>query len=79
MAKRKRARKPTKKPVCRFCRAGEKKIDYKDVLLLQKLTTPQGKILGRKRLGTCASHQRMIKHAIRRARIIALLPFVKLY
>ena len=79
MVKRRKRRKPMRKKVCRFCKDDVKVIDYKDVPLLQKMTTPQGKILGRKRLGTCARHQRMVKRAIKRARMIALLPFVKLY
>ena len=51
-------------------------MDYKDVRTLQRLTTPQGKIFSRKRSGTCATHQRQIKRAIKRARFIALLPYV---
>ena len=51
-------------------------VNYKDVRTLQRLTTPQGKIFSRKRSGTCASHQRQVKHAIKRARFLALLPYV---
>ncbi len=51
-------------------------IDYKDVRALQRLTTPQGKIFSRKRSGTCATHQRQVKRAIKRARFMALLPYV---
>ena len=79
MIKRKKTRKPLVPQTCRFCKSGAKIIDYKEIPILQKLTTPQGKILGRKRTGTCAKHQNMVKRSIKRARIMALMPFVKLY
>jgi len=60
---------------CRFTRAGVKRIDYKDVVTLQKLMTVQGKILSRKRTGIAARYQRMIKTSIKRARYMALLPY----
>ncbi|NOZ21591.1 MAG: 30S ribosomal protein S18 [Planctomycetes bacterium] len=64
---------PTK---CRFCRMKIKHVDYKDIQSLQKLTTIQGKIFSRKRSGNCAKHQRSVKKAIKRARYLALLPYV---
>ena len=63
------------KKVCRFTQAGVKYIDYKDVKLLQKYTTEQGKIIPRRVTGTCAKHQRELVQAIKRARNIALLPY----
>jgi small subunit ribosomal protein S18 len=60
---------------CRFCRRGEKYVDYKDVETLQKLLTHRGKIYSRKRSGNCAGCQRKVKKAIKRARYMALLPF----
>lgn len=60
---------------CRFCRRGEKYVDYKDIETLQKLLTHRGKIYSRKRSGNCAACQRKAKKAIKRARFIALLPF----
>jgi small subunit ribosomal protein S18 len=60
---------------CRFCRSGEKYIDYKDIETLQKLLTNRGKIYSRKRSGNCAGCQRKVKKAIKRARFMALLPF----
>ena len=60
---------------CRFCRAGVKYIDYKDVEVLGKLLTHRGKIFSRKRSGNCAKCQRKVKRAIKRARFMALLPF----
>ena len=64
-----------KKKVCRFC-TQKLKIDYKDADLLRKFITDRGKILPRRITGTCAKHQRALAREIKRARIIALLPFV---
>ena len=61
---------------CRFCRDKVKEIDYKDVSALQKLTTQQGKMFSRKRSGNCARHQRSARRAIKRARFLALMPYV---
>ena len=61
---------------CRFCRDKATIVDYKNVASLQKLTTTQGKVFSRKRSGNCAKHQRMAKRAIKRARLIGLMPFV---
>jgi len=52
-------------------------IDYKDTKKLQRYLTDRGKILPRRATGNCAKHQRMLTSAIKRARIVALLPFVK--
>jgi small subunit ribosomal protein S18 len=60
---------------CRFCRRRIKHVDYKDIETLQKLLTNRGKIYSRKRSGNCASCQRKVKRAIKRARFMALLPF----
>jgi small subunit ribosomal protein S18 len=60
---------------CRFCRRGDKYVDYKDIETLQKLLTNRGKIYSRKRSGNCAACQRKVKKAIKRARYVALLPF----
>jgi small subunit ribosomal protein S18 len=61
---------------CRFCREKVQEIDYKDVAVLAKLTTQQGKIFSRKRSGNCAPHQRSAQRAIKRARFMALMPYV---
>lgn len=73
-------RKTTSKP-CRFCVDGIKgsEIDYKDEILLRKFVTDRGKITPRRITGTCARHQRRLSRAIKRARMIALLPYVKMY
>lgn len=64
------------KKTCRFCEARVDSIDYKDVKSLQKYTSSIGKIDTRKRTGNCPKHQRALAVAIKRARIMALLPFV---
>jgi small subunit ribosomal protein S18 len=64
-----------KKKVCKFC-LQKLKIDYKDADTLRRFITERGKILPRRITGTCAKHQRSLSAAIKRARIIALLPFV---
>ncbi len=51
-------------------------IDYKQTDLLREFLTERGKIMPRRRTGTCARHQRMLARAIKRARHLALLPFV---
>lgn len=74
---KKKERKTTSKP-CRFC-VDKLRIDYKDDALLRRFMTDRGKITPRRITGTCALHQRELAHAIKRARSIALLPFVKIY
>jgi small subunit ribosomal protein S18 len=64
-----------KKKVCKFC-TQKLKIDYKDADVLRRFITERGKILPRRITGTCAKHQRALALAIKRARTIALLPFV---
>lgn len=67
-----------KKKVCLFCstQEGAGVIDYKDVAKLKKYISERGKILPRRVTGTCAAHQRALTTAIKRARHIALLPFM---
>jgi small subunit ribosomal protein S18 len=62
--------------VCRFMKDGKCQVDYKDTRTLTKLITPQGKLFSRKRSGACAYCQRRIQVAVKRARILGLLPFV---
>lgn len=66
----------TKKRICRFCENGDVYIDYKDEKLLTRFITEDGKIIPRRVSGTCAHHQRMLTTAIKRARIIAIIPFI---
>ena len=64
-----------KKKVCKFC-LQKLKTDYKDADTLRRFITERGKILPRRITGTCARHQRALALAVKRARMIALLPFV---
>ena len=66
-----------KKKFCRFCSDKTLEIDYKNYELLRKFTTEGGKIIPRRINGNCAKHQRRLCHAIKLARAIALLPYVK--
>jgi small subunit ribosomal protein S18 len=68
-------RKPRRK-VCTFCVEKATGIDYKAVSKLKKFTSERGKIIPRRTSGTCARHQRLLSTALKRARLIALLPFV---
>ncbi|MEA5002470.1 MAG: 30S ribosomal protein S18 [Christensenella sp.] len=70
-----RARRPRRK-VCMFCADKVESIDYKDLVKLRKFITERGKIMPRRASGTCAKHQRELAIAIKRARIMALLPYV---
>ena len=70
-----RARK-AKKKVCQFCVDKVADIDYKDVAKLRKFLTERGKIMPCRMSGTCAKHQRHLAMAIKRARVMALLPYV---
>ena len=62
--------------MCFFCQNKSVRIDYKDPNKLYKYITDRGKIEPRRRTGTCARHQRVLARAIKRARHIALLPYV---
>lgn len=64
-----------RKRVCRFCTDKEMSIDYKDPKTLRNFVTERGKIIPRRIYGTCATHQRQLCEAIKRARQIALLPY----
>lgn len=66
-----------KKKMCRFCHDKSVPIDYKRADILENFITDRGKILPRRITGTCARHQRDVAKEIKRARIIALLPFVE--
>ena len=65
-----------KKKVCVFCVDKVDSIDYKDTAKLRRYTTERGKIVPRRISGNCAKHQRQLTEAIKRARQIALMPFV---
>lgn len=61
--------------VCQFCTDPSSKIDYKQVDMLQRFITEEGKIRPRRQTGTCAKHQRQLAKSVKRARHVALLPF----
>ncbi|MEE8430476.1 MAG: 30S ribosomal protein S18 [Candidatus Desulfatibia sp.] len=65
-----------RRKICRFCADSSMVINYKDVKSLRHFTTERGKIIPRRISGTCAKHQRSLTQAIKRARTIALLPYV---
>ena len=64
-----------RRKVCAFCAEKIEVIDYKDLPRLRKFITEKGKILPRRMSGVCAKHQRELAEAIKRARVMALLPF----
>ena len=68
-----------RRKVCRFCADSSLKIDYKDSNTLKYFITERGKIIPRRISGTCSKHQRELARAIKRARTIALLPYVGTY
>lgn len=68
--------KRTRKKVCQFCADRSEFIDYKDVAKLKKFMTERSKILPRRVTGCCAYHQRELTTAIKRARQLALIPYV---
>jgi small subunit ribosomal protein S18 len=66
-----------RRKVCRFCESGELYIDYMDWRRLRDFVSERGKIVPRRISGTCARHQRMLSQAIKRARFMALISFVR--
>lgn len=74
--KRKKKARFREQAKCRFCREKMPEVDYKDISTLSKLITTQGKLFSRKRSGNCAHHQRSCMRAIKRARFMALMPYV---
>ncbi len=69
--------KPKRKKVCSFCSNKIETLDYKDIKILQRFVSDGGKILPRRVTGTCAKDQRKVTKAIKRARAVALLPYIK--
>ncbi|PIR15765.1 MAG: 30S ribosomal protein S18 [Elusimicrobia bacterium CG11_big_fil_rev_8_21_14_0_20_64_6] len=71
-----RAPYPVRRKVCRFCAEKVRDIDFKQIQILRTFTTDMGKILSARITGNCASHQRQLTRCIKRARNLALLPYV---
>ncbi len=64
---------------CPLCESGIRLVNYKDEKTLSRFITDQGKILPRRMTGTCARHQRQLGTAVKRARYLAILPFITGY
>jgi len=79
--KKRQARRPKReffrKKTCAFCAEKAQTVDYKDVSKLNRFVSERGKIIPRRASGVCAKHQRRLVEAIKRARFIALLPFIR--
>ena len=69
------SRRTQRRKICRFCIEKIDLIDFKDIRMLQSYVPERGKILPRRISGMCATHQRMLAEAIKRARNIAFLPY----
>ncbi len=65
----------SRRRICRFCVDKAEYIDYKDTNRLKNYITERGKILPRRVSGNCAKHQRMLSEAIKKSRVVALLPY----
>jgi small subunit ribosomal protein S18 len=72
-----RIRRAARERKCRFCEDKIKHIDYKDVALLRRFLSEKAKIKARRATGNCARHQRRIAQAVKRARHVGLLPYVR--
>ncbi|MCL2112057.1 MAG: 30S ribosomal protein S18 [Clostridiales bacterium] len=77
MEKQRRQSSLRRRKVCPFCTDKVQKIDYKNADLLGKYISERGKIVPKRVSGVCAIHQRELATAIKRARIVALLPYVR--
>ncbi|MCK4412922.1 MAG: 30S ribosomal protein S18 [Candidatus Eisenbacteria sp.] len=75
MPKKKTARVPRRK-VCKLCLDRVERVDYKDEKRLMRAITDRGKIVPRRISGNCSRHQAQITRAVKRARALALIPFV---
>jgi len=73
--KGKRWYRPRKKKICHFCANPRDRLDYKNYDLLRRFISDRGKILPKRRTGTCPKHQREVAKQIKKAREIALLPY----
>jgi len=72
-----RIRRKKKVKQCKLCEMKVEYVDYKDTKLLKDFLNEKGKILPKRLTGNCAKHQRMVKTAIKRARQMALLPYIR--
>ncbi len=66
-----------RKKFCRFCVEKIKEIDYKDIKRLEKFVSEKSKVVSRRISGNCAKHQRKLNRAVKLAKVVSLLPFIK--
>jgi len=74
--RRRRRKKVIQNLKCPLCESGVKHVSYKDIFQLKKFTSVRGKIISSEKSGLCHKHQKQLKRAIKRARFMALLPYV---
>ena len=74
--KKRRRKKVVQNLKCPLCESGVKHVSYKDIFQLKKFTSVRGKIISSEKSGLCHKHQKQLKRAIKRARYMALLPYV---
>ncbi len=75
--KKKKRNLPLRKKICRLCANKAKSVDYKDVKTLEAFIRDRGKIVSSRISGNCAKHQRMVARALKQARFISLIPYVR--
>jgi small subunit ribosomal protein S18 len=68
---------PARRKVCRFCRDKVKVIDYKDMKIMESFVKERGRIVSARLSGNCARHQRQVTEAVKKARFLSLLPYVR--
>ena len=73
--RRRRGFRPRRRKVCFFCANAGVKIDYKDIDLMRRFMSDRGKIVPKRRTGTCPKHQRELARHIKKARELALVPY----
>jgi small subunit ribosomal protein S18 len=69
---------PMRRKVCRFCKDKVRVIDYKDVKTLESFVKERGRMVSCRATGNCARHQRQVTKAVKQARFLALLPYVRM-
>lgn len=77
LKKRRSPRLTARKKFCRFCANKVQGIDYKEIKKMESFITERGKIVSRRFSGNCAKHQRQVVEAIKRARFLSLVPYVR--
>lgn len=78
LPRKKSLRTSFQKKTCRFCKDETRRIDYKDLKTLERFVSERGKIVPSRITGNCARHQRRIAEVVKKARFLALLPYIKI-